>query len=105
MARHIKYQAHAQVLRDHPDFDWQAVIDPDPQARRAARDDWGIPIAVARPQDLPPSFEPEVAILAVPPAPRSELVRDLPTVKALVVEKPLGDTFARSLEFARIVEA
>lgn len=36
-----RYATHAQVLRDHPSFDWQAVVDVSDDALAAARDQWG----------------------------------------------------------------
>ena len=98
MARFIKYQTHAQVLRDHPDFDWQAVVDPDLQAQVAAREEWGVPIVVGTPQELPQGFHPHIAVLTTPPEPRVSLLHALPSLSGIVVEKPLGNT----LEEARV---
>lgn len=103
MARHIKYQAHAQVLRDHPAFEFRAVVDPDPEARRSAREEWGVPIVVARPEDLPADFAPTVAVLATPPDPREALLRALPSVRAAVVEKPIAERFESTLAFEHAI--
>ena len=102
MSRFIKYQTHAQVLNDHLEFDWLAVVDPDPEARRIARDEWNIPVVVEKPQDILEHFKPDVAILATGPGPRAEILRNLPSVKAAVVEKPLGYTFAEAKSFAEL---
>ena len=104
MAKYFKYRSHADVLRDHPAFDWKAVIDPDPDARRIAREDWNVSIAVAHPDELPNEFTPEVAVLATPPVAREELLRSMPSVKAVVVEKPLGRTLKESHSFAKYCE-
>lgn len=100
MSKHFKYQTHAQVLKDHPAFDWQAVIEPDLDGQRLAREEWGVPIVVSHPNELPSDFIPEVAVLATPPAPREELLRAMPSIKAVVVEKPLGHSLAESISFS-----
>ena len=99
MARFIKYQTHAQVLRDHPDFNWQAVVDPDPQAQIAARKEWGVPIVVGTPQELPKDFHPQIAVLTTPPEPRLSLLQALPNISGIIVEKPLGNSLSDSRAF------
>ena len=91
MARFIKYQTHAQVLKDHPDFDWQAVVDSDPEARRIAREEWGIQVVVSSPRELQEEFD--VAVFATSPEPRISILNELGGIKAVIVEKPLGHTF------------
>lgn len=85
------YATHAQVLRDHPEFDWQAVVDPDTSARDNARDDWGIAEAVPDIGALadPASFD--IAIIATPPAVRQHIVDALPNLQAVLVEKPIAE--------------
>jgi predicted dehydrogenase len=102
MSRFIKYQTHAQVLNDHLEFDWLAVVDPDPEARRIARDEWNIPVVVNSPKAVLEYFEPDVAILATGPGPRADILRDLPSVRAIIVEKPLGYTFEKASAFAKL---
>lgn len=88
------YATHAQVLRDHPDFDWQAVVDPAKSARDNARNDWGISQAVPDIGALtdPDSFD--IAIIATPPAFRQQVVDALPHLKAVLVEKPIAENTA-----------
>lgn len=52
MARHFPYATHAQVLRDHPGFDWRAVVDPSVDALAAARDGWNVPHVGTTPTPL-----------------------------------------------------
>jgi predicted dehydrogenase len=89
-ARHYAYATHAQVLRDHPAFAWEGVIDPDAAARREARERWGIDLAVTDPAALLARCDPEVAVLAIPPEGRRGIVETLPSLRAVLVEKPLG---------------
>ena len=85
----FRYPTHASVLRDHPDFDLVAVVDHDPTARETARHD-GVPVVVDHTASLPDGIASDVAILAMPPSGRREILDGLPGLKAVVVEKPLG---------------
>lgn len=91
MARHFPYAAHAQVLRDHPCFDWQAVIDLSPEALAAARDVWNVPHVGTEASAMGSTTEKiEVAILATGPDARLGLLDRFPRLRAVIVEKPLG---------------
>ena len=98
MARHYRYATHAQVLAAHPRFDWCATIDPAETARAHARDHWRVDAAAdiaalgARATDI------EVAVLSTPPDQRLAIIEQLPRLRAVLVEKPLGT----SLEAARL---
>jgi len=92
MARHYPFATHAQVLAVHPDFLWDAVVDPAEDALASARSDWKIPIAVRTFDDLPRGYDPEVAVIATPPQTRLAVLDKLPTLRAVLVEKPLGST-------------
>lgn len=100
MARYYPYATHAQALRDHPAFDWCAVVDPDNEARTAAVRDWGVPDAVADVTVLGPLAEQiEVAVLATPPGSRLNVIEALPNLRAVLVEKPLGVDLASAQAF------
>lgn len=89
VARHFAHASHAQVLRDHPDFSWEAVVDPSAAARERARDGWGIRCCVAALEDIHQS-ELDVAVLATPPDGRIGTLDGLKELKGVLVEKPLG---------------
>ena len=89
MARYFDYASHASVLSAHEDFDWLGVADPDPAAQHAARETWKVPHVGGDLASVAAAVEPEVAVIATPPGQRAEIVRQLPGVKALLVEKPL----------------
>ncbi len=89
MASHFDYACHAQVLRDHPDFEWAAVVDPSETARNAATA-WDVPLVVPSIDDLPDTFRPEVAVLATGPEVRDAALARFDGLKLAVVEKPLA---------------
>lgn len=99
MARHFRYATHAQVLRDHPAFSWEAVVDPSDAARAIARGKWGVPLVFRDVSEIPDSFLPEVAVLATPPGTRLRLVERFPSLKAVFVEKPLGTSLCEARTF------
>jgi predicted dehydrogenase len=94
MTRAYPYAVHAQVLRDHPAFRWDAVVDPQADARAAAVRDWGAARAVATVADLPDAGSYDVAVIATPPEHRAEMLAGLPGLKAILVEKPLARSVA-----------
>src|SRR5205085_6759463 len=95
-----RYAAHAQVLADHPAFDWCAVVDHSESAREAARTTWGVPTTVADARELGAlANDIEVAVLATPPASRARLLDHFPALRAVLVEKPLGRTLDESAAF------
>lgn len=104
MAQHYRYATHAQALRDHPAFLWRAVVDPDPEARRAAREKWKIQICVPEIKDLPRDFRPGLAVLASPPGERIQCIRDMPWLQAVLVEKPLGNAGGEAQAFVAACE-
>jgi len=90
-AGHITYTTHAHVLRDHPAFDWLGVVDPSEAAQRRAREDWKVPHVGGDLSAVAERVRPEVAIIAAPPGrARADTVQQLPDLKAVLVEKPLG---------------
>ncbi len=96
MARHFAYASHAQVLADHPDFEWHSVVDPSAEARAAARGRWHVPEVAASVAELPGRGEIEVAVLATPPQTRLDTIAALPGLRAVLIEKPLAPTQAEA---------
>jgi len=90
MAKYFDYATHAQVLNDHPRFQWLGVVDPLESAQAAAKDGWNIPHVAGDLASVASEVKPEVAIIAAPPGERAEIVQQLPSLKAVLVEKPLG---------------
>ncbi len=90
MRRHFVSSSHAQVLDSHPAYSWDAVVDPSPVARERARDVWHIRHVVAHPAELNGVYDPEVLVVTAPPRVRSDLVERFPSLRGLMVEKPVG---------------
>lgn len=100
MARHFRYAAHAQVLQAHPAFDWQAVVDTAPDAREAARRQWQVAHCAANLAELGPLAERiEVAVLATNPDARLGFLEQMPRLRAVLVEKPLGRDLPAARDF------
>lgn len=101
MARHYPVATHAQALKEHPSFDWCAVVDPRLESRNSARDRWGVTSVFSTVEELARSKSIEVAVLATPPEARLEVIESLPNLRAVIVEKPLGTTLADAQMFVR----
>lgn len=102
MARHYRYSTHAQVLRDHPRFKWDAVVDVSEDALDLARKRWGVPIAAKALDEVVERCRPEVAVIATGPEFRIETVEALPDLRAVIVEKPLGLTETEAHRFLEL---
>jgi predicted dehydrogenase len=98
-ARWYPYASHAQVLRDHPAFDWQAVVDPSAAACATATARWGISRTAISAAALENAEEIEVAVLATPPDARQGIIECFPRLRAVIVEKPLGINLAAAESF------
>jgi len=81
MAKFFPMASHAQVLLVHPGFDWFGIVDPAVKST-----DWDVPILT-----LDQCAEAEFAVLAIPPGGRLGAIKALPNLKAVFVEKPMGD--------------
>jgi predicted dehydrogenase len=97
--RWFRYSTHAQVLAEHPRFDWQVAIDPAESARSQAVANWPVPHAAERIQDHPGADEIEVAVIATPPDARMDLIEAMPALRAMLVEKPLGVNLEQARRF------
>jgi predicted dehydrogenase len=105
MAPYYPFATHAQVLAVHPAFAWGAAVDPSPEARALARGRWRVAHAVPNVSELLRVYEPEVAVLATPPDTRLALVEQMPHLRAVLVEKPLGSTLTEADAFLACCKA
>lgn len=103
-AKSTAYATHAQVLRDHPDFDWVAVVDPSAEKRECAKSRWGVNTVVPDLQSLPISLQPDLAVIATTPAYRAPVIEQLPALKGVLVEKPLGKDIKSAREFSTLCQ-
>ena len=96
MAKYFEYATHAQVLEKHPEFLWDACVDPSPVARQMAKDRWGITHVVASIEELPEGYQPDVVVVATPPSDRDAVIDAFPKAKAFLLEKPLANSAAEA---------
>lgn len=102
MKRHFAYATHAEVLRDHPRFNWVAVVDPNPKARACAKEVWKIKTVANTPAELGNHCQNvEVLVLATPAEQRMGILKHFPRLRAVFVEKPLGIDLKSSKEFLK----
>jgi len=97
-SRWYPYATHAQVLRDHPEFEWQGVVDVAAEARKSARERWQVETAECS-RDLTCANEIELAVIATPPENRTEILSAFPKLRAVLVEKPLALTLHEAESF------
>jgi predicted dehydrogenase len=90
MRRYFPYATHAQVLKDHPEYEWVAVVDPRQEAREAARTEWQVPFLAQRVSELPGDLILDIAVIATPPGERLDSLPAATSLRGLMVEKPLG---------------
>ena len=98
-ARYFSYATHAQVLADNPSYRWEAVVDISDEALELARTRWKVPYVAKSLDELKDRCEPEVAVVATPPGSRLEIIKRLPDLRAVLVEKPLGLTVSEAERF------
>ncbi len=99
MAKYYPYASHAQVLRDHPCFQWEAVVDPSQEALKSASEGWHVPITKGSLEEILTRENIDVAIFATPPDSRLSFIDKLPRVRAILVEKPIARTLEESMAF------
>ncbi|WP_418502580.1 Gfo/Idh/MocA family protein [Flagellimonas sp.] len=95
-AKYLQYPTHASVLKDHPDYAWDAVVDFDEAALSRARSDWGITYAVSHIDELPEGYNPDIAVIATKPDVRLEILESLTCVKGLIIEKPVAENLSEA---------
>ncbi|MHA1570790.1 MAG: Gfo/Idh/MocA family protein [Alphaproteobacteria bacterium] len=98
-AQHYTYASHAQILSSHPGLHWLGVADPAVGARTRAAQRWGVPHIAADARELAAMVAPEILVLACPPERRLDALRAFPSVRAVLVEKPLGTCLADARAF------
>lgn len=101
MARYFPYATHAQVLRDHPSFAWDAVVDPSEEVLDRAKHEWNVGCINTEIDKTVIDLCPDVAVIATPPETRLNIIEKLPSLKAVLVEKPLGLTINDGREFVK----
>jgi predicted dehydrogenase len=78
------------VLAAHPAIEWIGAVDPSQPALDRVAAHWNVPYLFRSVAELAAALEPEIAVVATPPGQRIEVIRQLPSLRAVLVEKPLG---------------
>jgi len=99
ISEYFTFSSHAQVLSEHPCYEWVAVVDPVAEARRAALE-WEVPSVVGSVKEIS-NHDIEFAVLAIPPGQRIEAIKQLPTLKSVLIEKPMGAEGANFLAYCK----
>lgn len=105
MATHFPFASHAQVLAAHPAIEWGAAVDPSDVALASVREHWSVPRTGRTIEAACKGWEPELAVLATPPSERLAAIDALPSLRAVLVEKPLGTTMRESEAFVAACES
>jgi predicted dehydrogenase len=98
-ARHFSYGSHAQVLAVHPAIEWIGAVDLSQAALDGVAARWKVPILGRTAAEVAAVCEPEIAVIATPPGQRIEAIRQFPSLRAVLVEKPLGVTLEEDEAF------
>lgn len=88
MAKWFPIATHVQAIIKNPNFHLIGIVDPDPAAREIAASDWGTEAF----EDIQAAaaLNPEVVVFATPPGERAAALATFPSLKGVIVEKPLG---------------
>jgi len=103
-AKAYPYATHAQVLKEHPAFDWLAVVDSDERACQKAKDDWQVEHVSTDVRFLTIAEDIEVAVIATPPESRSVILESLPNLKLVLIEKPIASILEEAKKFISLCE-
>jgi len=97
----FKDATHIQAIQRHPGFDIVAVIDPSEDARRRAQSDWQVEHCYADLSQMPSDQRIDVAVLTSPASTRLAALAQLPNLRAVLAEKPLGQAPGEAESFVQ----
>jgi len=97
----FKEATHIQAIRRHPGFQIVAVIDPSEEARQRAHTDWQIEHCHAVISELDTDQRIDFAVLASPASTRMAALAQLPDLRAILSEKPLGQRPGEAKSFVQ----
>lgn len=99
MSKVFEYSTHVQVLKRHPDFALELVVDPSEEALKEAENRWAVPSTAKNVHDCDNLHTIDMLVLATPPEYRGDLISAFPNLKAVLVEKPLATDFNKANQF------
>lgn len=97
MGRAFACATHAQAIGQHPEFHLLGVVDTSQEALDLAQRRWGVPHVAETIEELREVCDPEVAVLTIPTQLRPAVIDALPSLRAVIAEKPIGDKAASFL--------
>ena len=99
MLKNIKYATHAQVLQIHNQYNWIAAVDKSSKACEYAKKTWKLEAVAKTMKQLDNKNNIDIVVIATPPDIRIEILNHFPSLKAVIVEKPLGESYETSCQF------
>ena len=104
MGKAYRYPSHAAALIAHPAFRLDAVVDPSPKARAYATERWGINNTFTRVEELFAQHDIDVVVICTPPDDRLSILERVPEIRAIIIEKPLANSFEELRKVAALCE-
>ena len=102
MNRFIEYSTQIKVLKDHPDFHLTTVVDKDEKLIQKAKVIWGIEEVVDDINKIENPDEFEIAVIAIPPKGRFEIIKKFTNLKAIILEKPIAENINEAKKIIEI---
>lgn len=105
MNKFFNYSTHAKILKDHPNFLLKAVVDNDQNCLDEAKNNWGVEEVVKNLDELKDINEFDVAVIAIPPKGRFDVIKKFNNLKAIVLEKPIAEDIDEALKISEFCES
>jgi predicted dehydrogenase len=101
-----KPASHAGAIFAHPQCRLTAGCDIDPQKRQSFQQSWSVEQVFADTATLLQNIQPQIAVVATPPATHLAIVEQLcrDQVPVIICEKPLADNLPQAQAVVRLVE-
>lgn len=99
MGQTYRFASHIQGILACPDIQFLGVVDPSETAQNYARDRWGISDVFSTiSQAIESVGQIDVLVLATPPKERLTTIKKCPTLKGVILEKPVAENYEEALE-------
>ena len=105
MNKFIKYSTHVKILKDHPNFLLKAVVDNAQNTLDEAKRTWGVEEAVQTVEQLKDLSQFDVAVIAIPPKGRLDIIKKFNNLKAIILEKPLAENIDEARRIKEFCES
>ena len=98
----IKYSTHIQVINSHPSFTLHGAVDTSEKIISVFKERFQCKNVSSSIKNIKDPHLVDVLVLATPPKKRYEFLSFFPNLKALIVEKPLGENLEESKKLLEI---